>query len=363
MIYGGTEQSYQKTANLINRVRYQETEGTPHRTLRENTEKEGAQLIGYLEKKTKRILLQNGFTEEGVCRSPQPAYADSKIATLPKELVTQAADKIKDDFNTNDILNNPVPYEDSGKSVNIAIDDVNVKKQKETREKGKSAEEHKRKYVHNTVVQVEKEKQSYTLNGYGMKTVLRFMLAFIFNNDLVGNRFQFFTDGHKILNDTIIKCFSWRRNMGIILDWYHLEKKCKEQLSLGMKGRDFRNQVLEKLKPLLWHGLTDKAIALIAETDSNWIKNTAAMDKLKEYLNRNKPYIPCYAIRKELGLCNSSSIGEKMNDLVVAERQKHNGMSWSNPGSVALASITSLKRNNECRKWFEERELDFKLAA
>jgi len=49
-------------------------------------------------------------------------------------------------------------------------------------------------------------------------------------------------------------------------------------------------------------------------------------EKLIAYLNRNKSYIPCYAVRKELGLYNSSAIGEKMNDLVVSERQKHNGM-------------------------------------
>ena len=61
-----------------------------------------------------------------------------------------------------------------------------------------------------------------------------------------------------------------------------------------------------------------------------------------------------------------SNIGEKMNDLndlVVSARQKHNGISWSRPGSVALASITALKRNGEIRRWFEKRELKFKTAA
>ena len=77
----------------------------------------------------------------------------------------------------------------------------------------------------------------------------------------------------------------------------------------------------------------------------------------------HKSYIPCYAVRKELGLCNSSAIGEKMNDLVVSERQKHNGMSWSKSGSVSLATITALKRNKENDKWFKEKEFDFKLAA
>jgi hypothetical protein len=88
-----------------------------------------------------------------------------------------------------------------------------------------------------------------------------------------------------------------------------------------------------------------------------------ALDKLIAYLKRNEPYIPCYAVRKELGLCNSSAIGEKMNNLFVSEHQKHNGMSCSKSGSVSLATITALKRNKESDKWFEEKELDFKLAA
>jgi len=54
---------------------------------------------------------------------------------------------------------------------------------------------------------------------------------------------------------------------------------------------------------------------------------------------------------------------QKMNDLVVSDRQKHNGMSWSVSGSVALASLTALARNNEYALWFEEGNVEFKLAA
>ena len=196
-----------------------------------------------------------------------------------------------------------------------------------------------------------------------MKTVLNYLIAFLFNNGLTGNRFQFFTDGHTILNKAIIKSFSWYKNIGIILDWYHLEKKCKEQLSMALKGYKIRNQILEQLMPILWHGITDTGIVLLNTLDDALIKDTSKLDKLIEYLKRNKPYIPCYAIRKELGLRNSSNIGEKMNDLVVSNRQKHNGMSWSKDGSIALASITALKRNKESKKWFQEKELSFLLAA
>ena len=52
-----------------------------------------------------------------------------------------------------------------------------------------------------------------------------------------------------------------------------------------------------------------------------------------------------------------------MNDLLVSKRQKHNGMSWSKKGSVALALITAIERNKESGKWFEKKELEFKFAA
>ncbi len=97
--------------------------------------------------------------------------------------------------------------------------------------------------------------------------------------------------------------------------------------------------------PLLWYGRTDQTIDLLKQIEAKSIKSKTDLQKLIDYLKRNRVYIPCYAVREILGLRNSSNIGEKMNDLVVSDRQKHNGMSWSNPGSVALASISSLKRS------------------
>jgi len=38
-----------------------------------------------------------------------------------------------------------------------------------------------------------------------------------------------------------------------------------------------------------------------------------------------------------------------MNDLVVSNRQKHNGMSWSKDGAIALASITALKKTRKIK--------------
>lgn len=192
---------------------------------------------------------------------------------------------------------------------------------------------------------------------------LRYVMAFLLSNKMLGYRFQFFTDGHTVLNDTIRRFFKWYPNCGIILDWFHLVKKCKELLSQSLRGRLIRNEVLSDLMPLLWHGLTNQAVELLQQIESKKVKNDEKLTKLIAYLERNNEMIPCYALRKKIGLCNSSAIGEKMNDLVVSSRQKHNGMSWSKNGSLALAALTAAKLNKEDKNWFEKKELPFKLAA
>ena len=57
--------------------------------------------------------------------------------------------------------------------------------------------------------------------------------------------------------------------------------------------------------------------------DGSKIKDKQHIEKL----DRHFSYIPCYALRKRLGLRVSNNRGEKASDLVVALRQKHKGMS------------------------------------
>ena len=219
------------------------------------------------------------------------------------------------------------------------------------------------KYVHDTVARVDKDKKKYSLVGAGTKATLRCIIALLLSNSLLGYRFQFFTDGHTTLNDTIRGCFKWYSNIGIILDWFHLVKKCKQLLSMALKGRLIRNDVLREVMPLLWHGFTDQAIEILEQVEPKKIKDDENRLKLTSYLERNKDMIPSYALRKQLGLKNSSAIGEKMNDLLVSSRQKHNGMSWSQKGSLALAALTAVKRNSETESWLEQRKLRLKLVA
>lgn len=76
------------------------------------------------------------------------------------------------------------------------------------------------------------------------------------------------------------------------------------------------------------------------------------VNNLLGYFQKKSAAITCYALRAKLGLRNSSNPVEKANDLVVAGRQKHNGMAWSPEGSGALAALQMIYLNNQPDLWF-----------
>lgn len=362
LAHGTAEVSYRKAAALINRVRHQ-ADATPVRTLRENTEAEGQQVLAHMEQQATRLLQEHGFTPTGVPTDATPEDMAQSLRTLPVEQVEAAvrACAPAPEWVT-EMERNPLAYEDPAHSTNVTLDDVSVKRQKATRNPAEAPAQ-ERKRVTNTVAHIARADQSYILTGQGVAQVLRLVLAFLLHNQLLGFNLLFFVDGQRTLYSAILEAFAWLPAFQVVLDWFHLEKRCKEQLSLALKGRELRNACLEELLPCLWHGCIDRAIALLQAVEPNQVKNPQALTTLIGYLERNRPYIPCYSVRKHLGLPNSSNRGEKANDLVVSDRQKHNGMSWSRPGSGALAAVTALVRNQEYKRWFQSGSLSFAFST
>jgi hypothetical protein len=361
LVYGTVEDSYRKTSTLINRVRHQE-DATPFRTLRENSEYEGRQIMGTMEQQAGEIFDEHGFTMDGMPTDRAIDRSEQGLVTLPPTQVapTVQACAPEPEWAT-EMAHNPVAYEEPTRSTQVSLDDVNVKRQKSSRKENPEPEK-KRKYAHNTVAHIAHNKASYIINGKGIMRVLHLVLAFLLHNHLLPHNVIFFVDGHKTLYTAIRFAFSWFPPVQIILDWYHLEKRCKEQLSLALKGRVIRNTLLEQLLPCLWHGCVDRAIAVLQAIEPSQIKNQAELETLIDYLQRNRPYLPCYSVRRQLGLRNSSNLGEKANDLIVSDRQKHNGMSWSKSGSAALAAVSALARNQEYKRWFQTGTLSFSFC-
>jgi len=377
-VHGSSEKSYRKTSELINRMRHQ-PDATSARTLQDNSEREGERILEQLSSKSQAILKEHGFSPEGAPlqvlsgEQKQSPYhlgnevVESAIAICVERVIEQG---IKVVNNEESILaqmqRNPVAYENAEKSINISVDDVGVKQQKQQRQAETSnaaTTDSEHKYAYQTVIHIQQQQSRYVLNGLGWAKLFSVLIAFLLHNDLLQFNLLFFVDGQKTLHAAIQKAFAWFLPMQLMLDWYHLEEKCKQQLSMALKGRQVRNTVLQELIPLLWNGLLDSAMEYLRTLESELIKDKDKLQQLINYLERNRPFIPCYSVRKHLGLRNSSNIGEKHNDLLVSQRQKHNGMSWSKSGSLALAAIKALVRNNEYQRWFRTRELDFKFAT
>src|SRR5437879_4643103 len=203
--------------------------------------------------------------------------------------------------------------------------------------------------VHNTLDHIQdKESKTYTLNTSTISQMMIIVLAFLLSNGLMSKpgSLVFFTDGARNLRLAIQDVFSFFP-FKIILDWYHLEKKCKDLLSMAIKGKQVKNQTLTEVLAWLWLGKVERAIKVLTDLKEDAIKNATQRDNLINYLSRNQDCIPCYALRKKLGLRVSSNPVEKANDVLVSNRQKHNGMSWSPDGSTSLATLTALRRNCE----------------
>ena len=136
-IYGDTNESFRKTEELINRFRYQQQDGTPSRTLQETTEREGQQILDYVKDQSNRILQLNGFSEDGAYQGNRTQYFQAEPVLLPSADIIKAANQCSNDFDKAQLLTNPVGYEDPTTTTNIAIDDVNVKRQNSSRTKEK----------------------------------------------------------------------------------------------------------------------------------------------------------------------------------------------------------------------------------
>jgi hypothetical protein len=140
------------------------------------------------------------------------------------------------------------------------------------------------------------------------------------------------------------------------------KKKCKELISSALKGtKEQRKEVTQSLLRMLWVGNVKEAISYLKGFDESRIKSSYWLGELTGYLERKEAQIACYALRQGLGLRISSNRVEKANDLLVAQRQKHNGMSWSFEGSGSLASITMVALNNDMDQWLRTKSLSFSM--
>ena len=355
LLQSSCELSNRDGIGVVNRcLRRSGESGLKLATYNDFCHRQGAEISQYIKARREQVLERKGFVSQNgqmKYNAEVPASVmESAPAGIDREKIVEAVTKINAGRESVDeqVVNIPEDLELAEQATYVSVDDVGVKHQKEQRkEKG----EKQNKYVQNTVISLQSGTYSAVLTGVGMEGTFHSALACMLNQKLLEQRaLVFFTDGARNIQANIESMFGFRPYT-IILDWYHLKKRCQEYLSMSIKGKEHRNQVLQKLLRILWAGNTDQAISYLKGLGANELRSVNRIDDLCGYFEKHSAHIPCYALRKELGLHVSSNRVGKANDLVVAERQKHNGMSWSNAGSGALAQIKALFLNGWQKQW------------
>jgi len=370
LFYGTVQQAYQPATEMLNRWRRQEKGGTPTTTLRDLTEREGQQVC-----KQWDTLAHDLLTEARVIMPPEgavsvPVAPPPTTAQLPTPQVEAALTALGASAEVRAELEaNPIPLEDPAQTVYGGVDGVAAKKQRPHRRRASAPAAHtapadapETKRVNNRTAYLQCDQQTHYYVAGTYPSLLKLLLACLLASGLATRRLCFFVDGERALNMTLLTWFGWHHQLQIILDWWHLIEKCRQLTSLAFAGRQVRNQHMKQMNYLLWYGRVRAVLQYLEALPPGDIKHRQHFDELCQYLRRQQSHIPCYALRKALGLPNSSNFVEKTNDRMVSKRQKHNGMSWSEPGSLGLAALSAVRMNSEEDMWLPTHTLGMRLG-
>ncbi|MBQ1491624.1 MAG: hypothetical protein IIZ39_06660, partial [Blautia sp.] len=269
----------------------------------------------------------------------------------------------------------------------IAIDAVYVNMQDEKHVAGgkKYLKEEKPKVSHWNI-HVEMGDTRYIITDTYLPHAMFQLVAYIMDNDLYNRYFIFFTDGETAIFEMIKRFFSgWE--YAIYLDLFHATHKLYEVLSMaiksvrvvdpqgkhkyyerGPKTGEIRKHVMTSLSRLyarraasiLYVGNIPELISYLENIDPAVIANREALDKLITYFKGKGIFATCYALRRRLGLRNSSNQVELSNNLNTSLRQKHRHMTWSVVGSGAVVSLKTLELNGESDKWYSDSTFTFR---
>lgn len=154
----------------------------------------------------------------------------------------------------------------------------------------------------------------------------------------------FIADGARWIRNFFVDYCSAAAHTQMILDWYHLRLKGYQLSSMICRGKLAKGKFLATLYYHLWRGHVPAAIHFLSNYRDQ-AKNLDKLDELIAYLQARQPFIPDYQARRRQQQYIGSGHVEKANDLIVARRQKHQGMHWSLDTSDGLAALKTLMLN------------------
>lgn len=227
-------------------------------------------------------------------------------------------------------------YDESVAEIRFFDDAIGVKKQKNLRE---SSYQKQQQRVQTDVIEVERKdgQFEYITAGYGVtnwdiETSLSCWISKHYGNVVLP--IVAITDGAKSIRLRLRRVFG--NQITIILDWWHLQKKVRELMSMICFNKLQKQTNVSHISALLWEGKTQETIQYIQTIIP---RNKEKHTELLEYLQKHQSEIINYKKRKEAKKTIGSGRAEKGVDLIVAQRQKNKPIAWSVNGSHALAIL------------------------
>lgn len=243
-------------------------------------------------------------------------------------------------------------YDKSSKEICYFDDGIGVTKQKEKRSDKRYEKD--AKYVQTDVVLIQNADESYQYlsenskikSSLNLEMQICCHLSVVYQSVYGVLPLVAITDGARTIRCRLERLFG--KNVCIILDWYHLEKKIWQYMSRLGQGKDKKEQHVKALLHYLWHGWTTEALIYTEQEIKVVTNRQPILEELQNYLLKHQDEIIDYDTRWRCAAkCIGSGRGEKANDQIIAARQKHNGKSWSEKGSHAIASLIQLKLNKQ----------------
>lgn len=233
-------------------------------------------------------------------------------------------------------------YDKNTKEIHVMIDDVGVKAQKPKRRQERKVTDKKR--IDTTVGLISDESGKYIALTQGISCKGEIIYPFELSlHDMVRKLhccknplpIVAITDGARSIRLSLYEVFGL--SVCIILDWYHLQKKVIDLMTMISTKKSGKDEHILNLKALLWKGDVKSSIEYIEKIEN--VRNKEKQNELTKYLEKHETEIINYELRQSIKKTIGSGRGEKANDIIVSHRQKKKGMSWSQKGSSALAII------------------------
>lgn len=176
--------------------------------------------------------------------------------------------------------------------------------------------------------------------------------AVVWNHDFLAQEMIVLGDGATWIRKIRDDYFPQAR---YVLDWWHLKENVKRCLRDTVNNRRKRWRLGKQLLSLLWRGRWGAALKVL---DQMLIQQKSSQDKvlaLRKYIRNNTGGIIDYKAIRQAGYYISSSVVEKAADIIVARRQKHQGMIWSRKGADAIAVLRTIVLNEKWDEYWQER--------